>query len=101
MFSGDITAKVDIQFFRIPCQQQGRGQDFYKGRGREGFQIGSNENGWSKILKLCMYKSLMFTLRKQKISQCLPLSEHVYHFLDIYVLMVIDVHQCQPRPSLA
>ena len=51
------------------------------GRGG-GFQIGSNENGWSKILTLRTYKTLAFTLRKQK-TPWLPLSERVYHFLEI------------------
>ena len=46
------------------------------------------------------YKTLVFMLRKQKTSW-LPLSERVYHFLDIYVSVVIDVHQRQPRLSLA
>ena len=64
------------------------------------FQIGSNKNGWSKILTSGMYKTLAFTLRKQK-TPWLPLSERVYHFLDIYVSVVIDVHQRQPRLSLA
>ena len=67
---------------------------------RGGFQIGSNGNGWSKILTLRTYKNLAFTLRKQK-TPWLPLSERVYHFLDIYVSVVIDVHQRQPRLSLA
>ena len=67
---------------------------------RGGFQIGSNENGWSKILTLRTYKTLAFTLRKQK-TPWLPLSERVYHSLDIYVSVVINVHQCQPRLSLA
>ena len=31
----------------------------------------------------------------------LPLSERVYHFLDIYVSMAIDVHQRQPKLLLA
>ena len=67
---------------------------------RGGFQIGSNENGWSQILTLRTYKTLALTLRKQK-TPWLPLSERVYHFLDIYVSVVIDVHQRQPRLSLA
>ena len=67
---------------------------------RRGVPIGSNENGWSKILTLHTYKTLAFTLRKQK-TPWLPLSERVYHFLDIYVSVVIDVHQRQPRLSLA
>ena len=46
------------------------------------------------------YKTLAFTLRKQK-TPWLPLSERVYHFLNIYVSVVIDVHQRQPRLSLA
>ena len=54
------------------------------------FQIGSNENGWSKILTLGTYKTLAFTLRKEK-TPWLPLSERVYHFLEIYVLVVIPV----------
>ena len=62
--------------------------------------MGSNENGWSKILTLCTYETLAFTLCKQK-TPWLPLSERVYHFLDIYVSVVIDVHQRQPRLSLA
>ena len=45
-------------------------------------------------------ETLAFTLRKQK-TPWLPLSERVYHFLDIYVSVVIDVHQRQPRLSLA
>ena len=78
------------------CTRQGHSQDFQEGE----FQIGSNENGWSKILTLRTYKALAFTLRKQK-TPWLPLSERVYHFLDIYVSVVIDVHQRQPRLSLA
>ena len=35
-------------------------------RGGGGFQIGSNENGWSTILTLRTYKTLAFTRRKQK-----------------------------------
>ena len=54
------------------------------------FQIGSNENGWSKILTLGTYKTLAFTLRKEK-TFWLPLSERVYHFLEIYVSVVIPV----------
>ena len=54
------------------------------------FQIGSNENGWSKILTLGMYKTLAFMLRKEK-TPWLPLSERVYHFLEIYVSVVIPV----------
>ena len=54
------------------------------------FQIGSNENGWSKILTLGMYKTLAFMLRKEK-TPWLPLSERVYHFLEIYVSVVILV----------
>ena len=54
------------------------------------FQIGSNENGWSKILTLGTYKTLAFMLRKEK-TPWLPLSERVYHFLDIYVSVVIPV----------
>ena len=54
------------------------------------FQIGSNENGWSKILTLGTDKTLAFTLRKEK-TPWLPLSERVYHFLDIYVSVVIRV----------
>ena len=54
------------------------------------FQIGSNKNGWSKILTSGMYKTLAFTLRKEK-TPWLPLSEGVYHFLDIYVSVVIPV----------
>ena len=54
------------------------------------FQIGSNENGWSKILTLGTYKTLAFTLRKEK-TPWLPLSERVYHFLEIYVSVVIPV----------
>ena len=68
--------------------------------GGGGFQIGFYENGWSKILTLPTYKNLAFTLRKQK-TPWLLLSERVYHFLDIYVSVVIDVHQRQPRLSLA
>ena len=49
-----------------------------------GFQIGSDENSWSKILTLRLYKTLAFTIRKQKMPW-LPLSERVYHFLNIYV----------------
>ena len=54
------------------------------------FQIGSNENGWSKILTLGTYKTLAFTLRKEK-TPWLPLSERVYHFLELYVSVVIRV----------
>ena len=49
-----------------------------------GFQIGSNENGWSKILTLHVYMTLAFTVRKQNMLW-LPLSERVHHFLNIYV----------------
>ena len=62
------------------------------------FQIGSNENGWSEIFTLRTCKTS--TLRKQK-TLWLPSSERVYHFLDIYVSVVIDAHQRQPRLSLA
>ena len=54
------------------------------------FQIGSNKNGWSKILTLGTYKTLAFTLCKEK-TPWLPLSERVYHFLEIYVSVVIPV----------
>ena len=54
------------------------------------FQIGSNENGWSKILTLGTDKTLAFTLRKEK-TPWLLLSERVYYFLDIYVSVVIPV----------
>ena len=49
-----------------------------------GFQIGSNENGWSKILTLRVYKTLAFMVHKQKMPW-LPLSECVYNLLNIYV----------------
>ena len=54
------------------------------------FQIGSNENGWSKILTLGTYKTLTLTLCKEK-TPWLSLSERVYHFLEIYVSVVIPV----------
>ena len=76
-----------VYLFYTKSTSQGRSQDFQEGGG---FQIGSNENGWSKILTLRTYKTLAFTLRKQK-TPWLPLSERVYHFLDIYVSVVIDV----------
>ena len=43
-----------------------------------------------------MYKTLAFMLRKQKMPW-LPLSERLYHFLNVYVSVVIDVHQCQTQ----
>ena len=60
--------------------RQGRSHDFLEG----GFQIGSDENDWSKILTLRLYKTLALTIHKQKMPW-LPLSERVYHFLNIYV----------------
>ena len=61
-----------------------------RGRGGGVFQIGSNENGWSKILTLGTYKTLTLTLCKEK-TPWLSLSERVYHFLEIYVSVVIPV----------
>ena len=59
-----------------------------------GFQIGSDENGWSKILTLRLYKTLAFTIRKQKMPW-LPLSERVLITSSIFMSLavVIDVHQ--------
>ena len=67
-----------------------------------------SRRGGSKLVptKTVGLKSLHYVrtglrrLRKQK-TPWLPLSERVYRFLDIYASVVIDVHQCQPRLSLA